>query len=197
MALTIATTTALTWWSSYVQSSLISLSLSAAGRVRKQETTTSFIFHEFIYYYYLTTNEVRTEQTERESKGRMSHYGSRGGGGGDRYGDRGGDRYGDRGGDRYGGGGGGGGGSFGSSSNLGAGLRSIQWDLSKLPNFEKNFYIEHPRVSARSEPDAVEWRRQNEISIVGQGIPKPVFDFEEASMPEYVLRGAEARIFKT
>ena len=41
-----------------------------------------------------------------------------------------------------GGGGGGGGG-------LGANLRAINWDLSKLPVFEKNFYYEHPDVTAR------------------------------------------------
>jgi ATP-dependent RNA helicase DDX5/DBP2 len=57
-----------------------------------------------------------------------------------------------------------------------------------MPVFEKNFYIEHPGVSARSEAQGDEWRRQNSISVIGHGIPKPVLSFEEASMPEYVLR---------
>lgn len=73
-------------------------------------------------------------------------------------------------------------------SNLGAGLRTINWDISKLPVFEKNFYIEHPHVSARHESEAESWRRQHEITVQGKGIPKPVLTFEEASMPEYVLR---------
>jgi ATP-dependent RNA helicase DDX5/DBP2 len=55
----------------------------------------------------------------------------------------------------YGGGGGGGGyggsgghgGGFGNGGDIGAGLRSINWDLSKLPVFEKNFYMEHPAVT--------------------------------------------------
>lgn len=64
---------------------------------------------------------------------------------------------------------------------------NIQWDLSKLPVFEKNFYIEHPAVSARSEEEATNWRRGEGINVIGQGIPKPVMTFEEASMPEYVL----------
>jgi hypothetical protein len=62
----------------------------------------------------------------------MSHYG---GGGGDRYGDKSGQR----------------GGfdsmpqNFGAARGaLGSGLRTINWDLSRLPKFEKNFYIEHP-----------------------------------------------------
>jgi ATP-dependent RNA helicase DDX5/DBP2 len=52
-------------------------------------------------------------------------------------------RYDDRSSFRGNGGGGGGGGRFGgdSMSALGANLRNIDWDISKLPVFEKNFYI--------------------------------------------------------
>jgi ATP-dependent RNA helicase DDX5/DBP2 len=59
--------------------------------------------------------------------------------------------------------------------------------MSKLPIFEKNFYIEHPAVTARPEHVAQAWRAEKGITIQGEGIPKPVFTFEEASMPEYVL----------
>ena len=124
------------------------------------------------------------------------------GGGGDRYGG-GGDRYGGggRGGDRYGGGGRGGpsaSGAYGSgNSGIGGGLRDIQWDLSKLPVFEKNFYLEHPDVKKRSESESEQWRRTVQITIVGKGIPKPVYTFEEASMPEYILREVLKQGFKT
>lgn len=130
----------------------------------------------------------------------MSHYGGdrRDDRGAGRDYDRGGDRYGDSsgyrggtGGMRYGqpsGGGGGQYGAFGGDKMGGRGLdMNIQWDLSKLPVFEKNFYIEHPAVSARSEEEATNWRRGEGINVIGQGIPKPVMTFEEASMPEYVL----------
>eukprot|EP01041_Mallomonas_annulata_P001140 gene1140-2207_t len=99
------------------------------------------------------------------------------------------DRYGDRNSFRGGSGSAGGFGSFGgqrggdSMGGLGANLKSIHWDLSKLPVFEKNFYIEHPEVTKRPEQDAEAWRRANEITIAGRGIPKPVKTFEEASMP--------------
>lgn len=76
----------------------------------------------------------------------------------------------------------------GGGGQLGSGLRPINWDLSKLPVFEKNFYIEHPAVSNRQASVSDDWRRSKEITIIGNGIPKPVFSFEEASMPEYVLR---------
>ena len=88
--------------------------------------------------------------------------------------------------------GGSGGSSFGAGptfgSGLGSGLRNIEWDLKQLPVFEKNFYIEHPAVQRRSEEDANYWRREHGITVFGEGIPKPVMSFEEASMPEYVLR---------
>lgn len=112
-------------------------------------------------------------------------YGSSSGGdrygppsGGDRYGPGGGssyDRYGpSSGGDRYGSSGGGGWGdrSGDSMAGLGGGLSNIQWDISRLPVFEKNFYIEHPDVSKRSDREADDWRRSVDITVIGRGIPK-------------------------
>lgn len=82
---------------------------------------------------------------------------------------------------------------FGSSrggefaNQLGAGLRRIEWDMSKLPVFEKNFYIEHPDVASRSSAAAEDWRKAIGIIVVGGGVPKPVLSFDEASMPgEYL-----------
>jgi len=63
----------------------------------------------------------------------------------------------------------------------------VDWNAVDLPVFEKNFYLEHPDVSRRSDREADAWRRDNGISIEGKGVPKPVFTFEEASMPDYVL----------
>jgi len=71
---------------------------------------------------------------------------------------------------------------------LGKDLKTINWDISKLPVFEKNFYIEHPKVSGRPIEESNEWRKQNGITVMGHGVPKPVMSFEEASMPEYVLK---------
>merc|ERR1711871_127884 len=78
-------------------------------------------------------------------------------------------------------------GSSGGGGGMGSGLRAQQFDLTKLPAFEKNFYVEHPHVSARSEKEAEDWRKSVNIHIVGKGVPKPCMTFEEASMPEYVL----------
>ena len=75
-------------------------------------------------------------------------------------------------------GGGGGGGGFGggrpgdSMGGMGANLKNIQWDLSSLPVFEKNFYIEHPAVSKRDERSAEDWRHSHGITVIGRGVPK-------------------------
>jgi hypothetical protein len=74
----------------------------------------------------------------------------------------------------YGGGGYGGGYGKGGGGrdNYGSGLRTIDWGRETLSTFEKNFYMEHPAVTARSEESANEWRREKEITINGTGIPK-------------------------
>jgi ATP-dependent RNA helicase DDX5/DBP2 len=86
-----------------------------------------------------------------------------------------------------GGGGGYGGGSSGGGGNLGASLGHIDFGKVDLPVFEKDFYIEHPDVQKRTEDEANAWRASKQIVVQGRDVPKPVFTFDEASMPEYVL----------
>lgn len=43
-------------------------------------------------------------------------------------------------------------------------------------------------MSKRSEEVTLKWRNHCGIVIYGDGIPKPAMTFEEASMPEYVLK---------
>jgi ATP-dependent RNA helicase DDX5/DBP2 len=84
-------------------------------------------------------------------------------------------------------GGGGGGrfgppsGSFGSGkfdgAGMGANLQTINWNSAALPVFEKNFYIEHPAVSARTESECEEWRTTKGITVIGKGIPKVISSF--------------------
>mmetsp|Transcript_76982 Transcript_76982/g.186253 ORF Transcript_76982/g.186253 Transcript_76982/m.186253 type:complete len:568 (-) Transcript_76982:553-2256(-) len=131
--------------------------------------------------------------------------GGYGGGGGGGYGAPGG--YGGGGGGGYGGYGGGGGfgghGGFGGGGfgggpgGLGSGLRAItEWDMSKLPVFEKNFYHEHPDVSKRPDEEIVKWRADHEVIVAGTGVPKPVLTFEESPFPEYVLEEVYKAGFK-
>jgi ATP-dependent RNA helicase DDX5/DBP2 len=73
------------------------------------------------------------------------------------------------------------------NSNLGNGLAYIDFSKTDLVPFEKDFYIEHPDVTKRSEEEAQAWRASKQMTVEGQGVPKPCMTFEEASMPEYIL----------
>ncbi|EFR05021.1 ATP-dependent RNA helicase DBP2 [Nannizzia gypsea CBS 118893] len=98
----------------------------------------------------------------------------------------------------YGGGFGGGyGGGAGGDrmSNLGAGLKTQQWDLSSMPKFEKSFYKEHPDVSARSTQEVEAFRKENEMTVYGKDVPRPVQTFDEAGFPQYVMSEVKAQGF--
>lgn len=43
-------------------------------------------------------------------------------------------------------------------------------------------------MSRRTDEETHAWRNKCQIVIHGSGIPKPAMTFEEASMPEYVLK---------
>ncbi|KAJ3883518.1 P-loop containing nucleoside triphosphate hydrolase protein [Lentinula edodes] len=79
-------------------------------------------------------------------------------------------------------------------SNLGGGLRSVDWNHTKLEHFEKNFYVEDKRVSARSDREIEEFRRAKEIRA-SRNVPRPVTSFEEVGFPEYLMKTIRAQGF--
>ncbi|KAK2794084.1 ATP-dependent RNA helicase dbp2 [Onygenales sp. PD_12] len=95
----------------------------------------------------------------------------------------------------YGGGQGGYGGGGDRMSNLGAGLKTQDWDLSTLPKFEKSFYKEDPNVTNRSQQEVDAFRKQHEISVQGKNVPRPVETFDEAGFPQYVMSEVKAQGF--
>ncbi|KAL1968601.1 hypothetical protein VTN77DRAFT_1811 [Rasamsonia byssochlamydoides] len=96
----------------------------------------------------------------------------------------------------HGGGYGGGYGGGDRMSNLGAGLKAQDWDLSTLPKFEKSFYKEHPNVTNRSSADVEKFRREHQMTVQGRNVPRPVETFEEAGFPQYVLSEIKAQGFE-
>ena len=50
-------------------------------------------------------------------------------------------------------------------------------------DFEKNFYHEHPSVFARTDEEIEEFRKAKQIHVEGNGVPRPISAFEEASFP--------------
>jgi ATP-dependent RNA helicase DDX5/DBP2 len=65
-----------------------------------------------------------------------------------------------------------------------------------MPKFEKSFYKEHPVVTARSAAEIAEFRREQEITVSGRNVPKPVTSFDEAGFPNYVMGEVRAQGFE-
>ncbi len=115
-----------------------------------------------------------------------SDFGGGYGGGGSGYGGgRGAGGFKDRGGG-YGGSGGGGGGYGGNKRDLDNVSLPAQ-EFENIIPFEKNFYVEHPAVSALTEDEVAAYRRRREITVEGRNVPKPVRTFEEASFPGVIF----------
>lgn len=74
-------------------------------------------------------------------------------------------------------------------SGLGQRLERPDWKTlgGELSTFRKDFYREHPRVRARTEPEVSTFRARHEMTIVGEDVPRPVETFEEASFPEPIM----------
>ncbi|CCE61965.1 hypothetical protein TPHA_0B02930 [Tetrapisispora phaffii CBS 4417] len=68
-------------------------------------------------------------------------------------------------------------------------------EMPNLPPFEKNFYHEHESVSKRDDNEIREFRKENEMTITGHDIPKPITNFDEAGFPDYVLEEVKAEGF--
>lgn len=66
-------------------------------------------------------------------------------------------------------------------------LRAPDWSRVDLPQFQKNFYQEHPEVQALSEQNVLAWRSKHEMIVTGNNIPRPVQSFAQANFPGYIL----------
>lgn len=47
--------------------------------------------------------------------------------------------------------------------------------------------LQHPAVTARTAEEVDAFRHSKQIHVYGEGVPKPVTNFIEASFPDYVL----------
>ncbi|KAF7731216.1 ATP-dependent RNA helicase dbp2 [Apophysomyces ossiformis] len=136
--------------------------------------------------------------SHRDDRGYSSHssyrssndsYGSSSRGGyGSSYGSGYGSGYGGGHSSGYGGGYGGSTGGSDRMGQLGSTLKEIDWDMSSLPKFEKNFYTEHPAVAARTPDEVQQIRDAANMTVTGYSVPKPLKTFEEANFPSYVMK---------
>ncbi|EER06839.1 RNA helicase, putative [Perkinsus marinus ATCC 50983] len=71
---------------------------------------------------------------------------------------------------------------------LGANLKAVQWEKYTLTEFQKHFYVEHPRVAAMTPEEVELVRRRLDIEIIhGVDVPNPITQFEEACLPDYIM----------
>ena len=52
-------------------------------------------------------------------------------------------------------------------SNLGGGLKTVDWSSARLEKFEKNFYVEDKRVAALSDREVEDFRKSKDIRVSG------------------------------
>ncbi|CAO3614373.1 unnamed protein product [Cunninghamella echinulata] len=77
------------------------------------------------------------------------------------------------------------------ATNPALGQTTINWNSTALPKFEKNFYTEHPDVSARTLEECNQIRAEASMTVSGDNVPKPLTSFAEANFPTYVMRELE------
>ncbi|XP_055620062.1 uncharacterized protein LOC129764711 isoform X2 [Toxorhynchites rutilus septentrionalis] len=56
-----------------------------------------------------------------------------------------------------------------------------------LEAFQKDFYVPHPNVMARSPEEVQAFRENMQITVMGNSVPHPTQNFEEGNFPEYVM----------
>lgn len=100
------------------------------------------------------------------------------------------------GGSRFGGGGGGNGGRRDKWSDAGVTMQKIDWSKLTLAPFKKDFYREHSVVRNRSQKDVDRFLAKHDITLVGD-CPKPITEFDEADIPDYVMREIEKQGYKS
>ena len=69
-----------------------------------------------------------------------------------------------------------------------AGMKDVNWgSVQNFVQIVKNFYQECEAVRMRSEGDVMEWRKENQVYVVGSANFKPILQFHEAGIPEYLM----------
>ena len=95
------------------------------------------------------------------------------------------------GGNRFGGrsaGGGAGGDRFGKYDSPGSRMRSRDFSEENLPPVNKNFFKECAEVKEMPEERIAAWRKEQNMEILGEGCPRPVFEFGHTSFPPFIQK---------
>jgi ATP-dependent RNA helicase DDX5/DBP2 len=58
-------------------------------------------------------------------------------------------------------------------------LPQQSWEASTMIQVVKDFYVEHPDVTAMSDAEVAEFRKSISVEVEGRDVPKPIRTFEE------------------
>jgi ATP-dependent RNA helicase DDX5/DBP2 len=75
----------------------------------------------------------------------------------------------------------------GEGRELGATLQAVDWNQHALPEKTQVSGSYYEEAQGRSDEEVEYWRQEKQIGIRGREIPKPLFTFEEAGFPRYML----------
>lgn len=71
-------------------------------------------------------------------------------------------------------------------------VATIGLDPTNMPLITKNFYKEHPDISAMSPKEIEEFRKTAQMVVSGTDIPKPVTEFSKANFPATIEKKLQA-----
>lgn len=71
--------------------------------------------------------------------------------------------------------------------DAGAKLRAIDWARQNLTPIRKNLYHEHAAIGRREQGEIDAWLTENECTLYGINIPRPIFYFAESGFPGFLL----------
>ena len=74
-------------------------------------------------------------------------------------------------------------------------LEKIDFSKIKLAPFKKDFYVESKAVKRRTLKEADRYLKEHNITLIGE-CPKPVEDFSEIDIPDYVKNEIEKQGFE-
>jgi hypothetical protein len=69
----------------------------------------------------------------------------------------------------------------------GSELKPIDFKSLNLPPLKKNIYNESPIISERPQSEINDWLNANKVSLSGENIPRPIFEFNESSFPKQIV----------
>jgi ATP-dependent RNA helicase DDX5/DBP2 len=72
-------------------------------------------------------------------------------------------------------------------SRNGATLKKVRWDTAGLQPFSKDFHKPSETALKRSSGEIDEFLQRHEITVKGNLVPQPTFDFRDNQLPDFIM----------